>query len=297
MNVNVLEKRLDDLTVIKGIKDVRQAWLREQLQVMTYADLAALSVEQIVLALRADGRSVARKTVEFWIKTAADLMDERVETAVSQPKPLRLTEWQPFASFVVEFQERKLAGQPKTQRTKVHYMEADEGMYWPDLAHAELAAWIKKQVGETTVAPPMQVEPVAERPLPIPEPIEASVSRLLAWQPLQATEPQLLYEAERPFWGYLHAEQPFSLTIELLLDNVPEGETAVAAELHARNLSTGVNVPLPLTMESLSGGQNGATAVLSEGVLPAGYYRFGLLLKQSQPRSIQFVELPQLQVV
>lgn len=290
--MTVLEKQMDDLTVIKGIKDVRQAWLREHLQVMTYEDLAGLSVEQVASALKEDGRSVARKTIESWIKTAADLAG-----AVTQPIKSGLKEWQPFASFVVEFQERKLAGQPKNQRTKVHYMEADKGLVLPDLAHAELAAWIKKQVGETSVALPVKAEPVEEHDLTIQQPIQASVSRLVARQPLRAAEPQLLYEVERPLQGYLYAGRPFSLVVELLLDNVPEEETAVAAELHARNLSTGMNVPLPLTMEPLSEGQNGATAVLSEAVLPAGYYRFGLLLKQSQPRGIQFVELPQLQVV
>ena len=224
--MNVLEKQMDDLTVIKGIKAVRQAWLREHLQIMDYADLAALSVEEVALALKADGRSASRKMIVSWIEEAAKLADEDGETAVSQNQPPRLKDWQPFASFVVEFQERKLAGQPKTQRTKVHYMEADKGMFWPDLAHTELSAWIKKQVGETVIAPPVEAEPAVERPLPSLKPIQASISRLIAWQPLQTAEPHLLYEGEQLVGRYLQAEQPFSLTFELSLENVPERETA-----------------------------------------------------------------------
>ena len=38
----------DDLTTIKGIGRSRQKWLREQLDVQTYNDMAALSAEDFV---------------------------------------------------------------------------------------------------------------------------------------------------------------------------------------------------------------------------------------------------------
>ena len=303
MNTTVLENQVDDFTVIKGIKKTRQAWLREHLQAMTYANLAALTADEIEATLKADGRFAARKTIESWIEQAAKLAEDMAVTAVTLDNP-HFNEWQPFASFVVEFQERKLAGKPKEQRTKVHYMETDHGTVWPDLAHAKLSAWIKEQVGETVLPlPKAETEKtVAQRPLSTPEPIQATVTRLVAWQPAQAATPQLVYEPEQPFAGYLQAECPFSVVIELSLVNMPEGETAVTerefvAELHARNLSSGLNLPLPLMLEPLSSGRSETTAVLSEVVLPAGLYRFGLLFKQAQPRNIQFVELPRLQVV
>ena len=296
MNTVVLENQLEDLTVIKGIKETRQAWLREHMQVVTYADLATLTADEIESALKADGRFAARKTIESWIKAAAELAEKAAETAVPLPDKPRFKEWQPFASFVVEFQERKLPGRPKEQRTTVHYMETDDGTFWPDLAHAELSTWIKKQVGETVLAAPA-AEPVTEQSGPALEPIQLTVKRFTAWHG-QMAMPQLVFEPERPFVGFLRADNPFSARIELLLSNVPERHTAAAQlEFHARNLSTGVNLPLPLVLESLDGGKNEATAVLDEAKLPAGFYRFGLLFKQAKPRNIQFVELPRLQVV
>ena len=42
----------DDLTVIKGIGEATQRWLREELKVFRLKDLAALSVDEIEAALR-----------------------------------------------------------------------------------------------------------------------------------------------------------------------------------------------------------------------------------------------------
>lgn len=294
-----MEKQVDDLTRIKGIGAARQAWLQENLGIRTYADLAAIPADEIETALRADGRFAARDSIEEWVAAAKKLAVESEQaTAVSQRDAHQFATWQPFASFVVEFQERKLAGQPKEQRTKVHYMETDAEKVWPGLAHADLSAWVKQQVGESEPVIVPEPEPVvAQRPSPPAEPIEITVEQLVAWQPRQSATPQLVYEAERPFAGYLQADSPFTATLNLSLDDEPEAETHFAAELHARNLSTGANVPLRLTVDSVKSGVRTVTAVLEEGILPAGLYRFGLLFKQNQPRNIQFVELPRFQVV
>lgn len=299
MKSNVLEKQFDDLTVINGIGEARQAWLQENLDITTYADLAALSADTVEAALRANRRFAARDLIEEWVETAEDLAAEQErESAVPPSRQTRFEVWQPFASFVVEFQERKLAGQPKEQRTKVHYMETDTETIWQGLAHADLSAWIKQQVGEPEPIVVPEAEPaIAKRPLSPAEPIKITVEQLVAWQPTQSATPQLVYEAERPFSGYLQAECPFTATLNLSLDVVPKAETTFAAELHARNLSTGKNVPLRLSVASVKSGMKMITAVLDEGRLPAGLYRFGLLFKQNQPRNIQFVELPRFQVV
>lgn len=298
MNTVVLAIEMDDLTVLKGIKKTRQAWLREQLNVVTYADLAALSADAIEAKLRADHRFVARELIELWLETAASLTTQSApSTAPASPEKDRWQEWQPFASFVVEFQERRLAGQPKEQRTKVHYMESDVERAWDGLAHAALAGWIKQQVGE--VPPPPAPEPVAERPSPSTQPIDLTLARLLVWQPPQAAQPQLIYEPERPLTGFLQADVPFSLTADLVLAQRPEEAVAVVltAELHARNLSTGRNTRLVLQMGGVEEGGQEGTAMLDQVTLPAGFYRFGLLFRQANLRGIQFLELPRLQVV
>lgn len=294
MNTTVLEKQADDLTVIKGIGSVRQAWLQTHLGVATFADLATLSAEEIAEALRADNRIAALDSIEDWLAAAQELADERgEETAVSHPNSSRFETWQPFASFVLEFQERKLPGQPKEQRTKVHYMETDTETVWDGLAHADLSDWVRQQVGESVLSP----EPVvvrAERPSLTTEPVRIEVERLVAWQPAKSATPQLVYEAERPLTGYLLADCPFTATIALALSAAPQAENSFAAELHARDLSSGKNVMLPLLVERA---EVGVTAVLEEGCLPTGLYRFALLMKQSHPRNFQFIELPRFQVV
>ena len=297
MNTVVLAKEMDDLTVLKGIKKTRQAWLREQLNVLTYADLAALSADDIEAKLKADNRFVARELIELWLETAASLTTQAAQSsAPASPESDQWQAWQPFASFVVEFQERRLAGQFKEQRTKVHYMESDVERAWDGLAHADLADWIKQQVGEAP--PPVAPQPEAERPSPLTKPIDLTLTRLVAWQPPQAAQPQLVYEPERPLLGFLQADVPFSLTADLVLAQRPE-EAAVAltAELHARNLSTGRNTRLVMQLGGMEEGGQGGTAVLDQVTLPAGFYRFGLLFRQADSRGIQFLELPRLQVV
>lgn len=298
MNTVVLAKEMDDLTVLKGIKKTRQAWLREQLNVVTYADLAALSADDIEAKLKADHRFVARELIELWLETAASLTAQATQNpAPALPEKDRWQEWQPFASFVVEFQERRLTGQPKEQRTKVHYMESDVERAWDGLAHAALAGWIQQQVGEAP--PPPAPEPEAERPSPPTKPIDLTLARLVAWQPPQAAQPQLVYEPERPLTGFLQADVPFSLRADLVLAQRQQEATVamLTAELHARNLSTGRNTLLPLQMGGVEEGGQEGTAVLNQATLPTGFYRFGLLFRQANLRGIQFLELPRLQVV
>ena len=295
MNANVLETQFDDLTAIKGIGRARQAWLRQALNIATFADLVALSADEIAAALKADQRLVAYDLIEDWLVEANRLVGE---TAVSPIKQSRFETWQPFASFVVEFQERKLAGQTKEQRTKVHYMETDAETLWPGLAHEALSDWIREQVGETEEADPLPVEvlPVAQ-PSPAVAPLQLEVARLVVWQPIQSATPQLVYEAERPLTGYLQANIPFSAGLTLVLPSAPASELELMADLHARNLSTGLNIPLPLAVTPVKADVQKVTAVLDEGTLPAGIYRFVLLFKQLRPLSVQFIELPRFQVV
>ena len=295
MNANVLEKQFDDLTAIKGIGRARQAWLRQALNIATFADLVALSADEIAAALKADQRLVAYDLIEDWLVEANRLVGE---TAVSPIKQSRFETWQPFASFVVEFQERKLAGQTKEQRTKVHYMETDAETLWPGLAHEALSDWIREQVGETEEVdpPPTEVLPVAQ-PSPAVAPLQLEVERLVVWQPIQSATPQLVYEAERPLTGYLQANIPFSARLTLAFPSAPASELELVADLHARNLSTGLNMPLSLAVTPVKVGEPKVTAVLDEGALPAGIYRFVLLFKQLRPLSVQFIELPRFQVV
>ncbi len=130
----------DDLTVLKGIKENRQQWLREALRVRTYGDLAALSVDDI-LAQLPQGQIISRQQIETWIRQAKHLSSAE-KPAAQLPK--REQGWHPFASFVIEFQERE--DQSEEKRTKVHYMEADKTSMWSGIETEALSDWITAQL-------------------------------------------------------------------------------------------------------------------------------------------------------
>ena len=59
---NSNNKEYDDLTVITGIKEARQRWLRKSLKVCTYADLAALSEDQIAAQAKSERLLIPRSS-------------------------------------------------------------------------------------------------------------------------------------------------------------------------------------------------------------------------------------------
>lgn len=68
--MNSSKKEYDTLTSIKGISRARQQWLRDSFNVRTFADLAALSPDEIEAQLKAEGRNATRRDVEEWIAQA-----------------------------------------------------------------------------------------------------------------------------------------------------------------------------------------------------------------------------------
>ncbi|NDJ77616.1 MAG: hypothetical protein GYB65_15300 [Chloroflexi bacterium] len=187
------DPRHDDLTAIKGIGQARQEWLRQALDIHTYQDLAALAPEALEAQLKDSGKVVSRSDIEMWIEQAQHL-------AAAQPAEdsVPTEDWKPFASFVIEFQRRETA-QGIDRRTRVHYMEADHDMTWPEIAPSEPYQWIMDQLG--VEAPPSHMisesteyeeqEPAAPSPVEIPEPV------LPPAQPPRPSEaPHPLFSAE-----------------------------------------------------------------------------------------------------
>ena len=133
----------DDLTAISGIGPVRQQWLREELEVDTYQDLAAFTVDELEAQMREAGKSVSRSDIEHWLHEAQRLSGSEA-TAEEANSPEE--KWKPFASFVVEYQERE-GGEGR--RTTVHHMEKDKDADWLGIVRAELCQWMLEQAGET----------------------------------------------------------------------------------------------------------------------------------------------------
>lgn len=131
----------DDLTAIKGIGPARQQWLRDTFAVMSYADLAALSVDTIHERLK-EGQIASTGVIESWIRQAKAL------AAVPLPRHIPAAgspEWKPVASFVVEFQQHEASG---SLRTSVHHVEADRTQQWQGVQQTELCRWMAMQLGD-----------------------------------------------------------------------------------------------------------------------------------------------------
>ena len=125
---------MDDLTELTQIGTSRARWLHERWGVETFADLAALPVDEVETAIRTEGLgTVSRDTVERWTEEAG------ARAAAAQA-------WRPVASFVVEFQHR---GADPTDglawRTTVHHVEGDRNERWPGVDCPALAEWMTAQ--------------------------------------------------------------------------------------------------------------------------------------------------------
>jgi hypothetical protein len=144
-----------DLTVIKGIGPARQQWLRSAFNVHAFQDLAALTLDEIQAKLRESGQIASRHTISQWLVQAKQLMMAGDEPPIRQAaetdkaemqRPPSNGEWKPFASFVVEFQMRTLAGQQAEHWTKAHHIEEDACANWPGLETAQLCQRMLQQV-------------------------------------------------------------------------------------------------------------------------------------------------------
>jgi len=114
----------DDLTVIKGIREARQRILRQALSVQTYDDLANSAPEDILMAFKAAGQSIARASVESWIAEARRLAATRSKANAKQYNS-RSAKSQSVALFFLEFLTPQELGQTPAYSTRVHYMEQD----------------------------------------------------------------------------------------------------------------------------------------------------------------------------
>ena len=332
--MNLSDRDYDDLTVIRGIGPARQRWLRDSLDVRTFADLAALSVDEIESRLKADKQIASRGTIEVWITAARERAaaaggpkqlagvsagKESQEQARDSAEPNKIDSrrekpvpskdgWKPFASFVIEFQERSLEGQATEYRTTAHHMEADTGTNWPGIEAEAHCRWMLGQLGDR-----VSIEPArAEEPLPEPaapgapvarQPVQVHISQIRAFQPPRAASPVGTGTPGQPFEGLLKENQPFSL--EILFNLVGEAAADLAQEqaifrarAYVQDQSTGTSTHLGDTEPgTLAEGELAYAAVLRALTLPPGAYRlYALVTLQAVSVKPDFVTLPVFEV-
>jgi hypothetical protein len=292
----------NDLTAIKGIGPARQRWFRESLNICTFRDLAALSADEIESRLKAEGQIASRGEIDGWIAQAQELA-AAVNLSSQRAVEAAEGEWQPFASFVVEFQARRIKGLAEERRTMVHHMEADKGETWSGIEGERLCHWMLDQVGA-------RVQQVIEEKLPAEVrpafacPVTVEIAQVRAFQPPQTETPIGVGEAGRPFRGFVRGGEPFALEASFGLAGPAAAEIAKKqityhAQFHARSLPTGERIHLgDIKPNTLVEGKLSYTAVLPEATLRPGLYRLRVLATlQGMPPILGYLEVPLLQVV
>jgi hypothetical protein len=328
----------DDLMTIKGIGRARQQWLKESLGVRTFGDLAALSADEIETRLKAAGQVISRSEIKRWIAQAQELAADSLsqmeltgaETgeeaafplAQSEPSPQLAVsaraaageiansppkegEWQPFASFVVEFQARQVEGRAAERRTTVHYMEADRSKTWPGTEGEHLCRWMLDQVGERAQrrTEPEEGRPVEARRAAGP-PVTVEITQIQAFQPPKTRAPIGIGRAGQPFSGFVRSDEPFELVVSFALagpaaPEIAKKQVTYRAQFYARRRPTGERAHLGDTEPgALVEGDLAYTTRLPQASLGPGVYRlWALVTLQSTPPSMGQFEVPLLQVV
>lgn len=264
------EMQHDDLTMIKGIGQATDRWLKESFKVQTFRDLAALSTSRLEAGLKDIGRTTSRKKIDEWLTqarqfagapTRAPKPGVRSAGARSGGKPdspPEEDEWKPFASFVVEFQVCKGKNGAEKQRTAVHHLEADKNEGWAGIEDERLCRWMLERIGEerpqrpeeqpsvealpseaTGEQPPAQVQPAGQPPVTV------EVTQIRAFQPPETTTPQVMAPSGGTSVGLVRGGEPVSFELSFQLSGPGATELAksharINAVVYAYNRSTGV---------------------------------------------------------
>ncbi len=139
----------DDLTAIKGIRAARQQWFRDVMNVHTYDDLAGLSVNGIVLGLKAEKQIPSRTMIEAWI-SQAKILAETTNKQLQIPNVKAssdIVQWKPIASFVLEYQVLENPNGSNQYRTTAHHIETDKNQLWSGIEQTECVRWMLAEAG------------------------------------------------------------------------------------------------------------------------------------------------------
>lgn len=306
----------DDLTAIKGIGQMRQKWLIKVFDVRTFSDLAALSVDQIETALKAEKQPmVARSELHEWLvqarerAAASDLASQKmVEPAAAEveevPDIPTTPEWKPFASFEIEYRQRTREGRTAEYQTGVRHVDDDKSETWPGLEAEEPWRWMLDQVDREALPEPeppthnnerekehTEALSAETRPAAGPD-IAIRVTDVQVRQPIGAGEPIGIGQPGQSFRSAISSAEPFELGVSYdVIGAAASGEiggkATFMAKFHVRNLHTGESPELGHAIPSvLIEGTSSYRATLASVELPQGIYRVRLLVSlESTPLS------------
>lgn len=303
---------LADLTKINGIGVSVQKGLRDLFQVRSYADLAALSVDDIEKQFKAEKSIPAplktREKIGLWITEAKELA-ESSETQRSGTDDI----WEPIDSFVLEFQSKRMSRGDIALRVAVQHVEHDANSHWDFRNQKErerLFQWMEDEANLATV-----LEQAVLKHELASELAETNASDLpdFSWEadlkPLQVSLIQgevvkttsTIDMAKRPFLAHISHEQPLDLEVTFVLPCTPTtGDSSLrySAQCQMHNLSQRME-PTYMQMGTTENLDDEPTisAKLSKISLEPGIYKLGVLLRGERPLGANYYEFPKLNVL
>lgn len=117
----------DDLTRIRGIGPVRQAWLRERLGIRSFADLAVLDAERARLALLGRPSAPSAEEISRWIRDARKFTGRKQSVSDSNGGEVAAAsrDWTSMSTFIIDFLIQDKPGQAHAFKTLAEQMESD----------------------------------------------------------------------------------------------------------------------------------------------------------------------------
>lgn len=311
-------QKLDNLTIIPGVNEALEQWLRESLKVYTFADLAKLSAQKIRARGKQTGEVLSIEELEPILAQARELAETSstlsVETASpGKAKPEKVSvapktakEWNDFANFVVCFESKVIGGkeQKRTKiehRTGIQHMETGDQASWPGVETDEACRWMLKRLGDETggvvenIAESVVATSVEEAPAEVTPPpvLEApptfpgaalEITGIQVIQPISSDQPYDLFTQHQSFNGFVKSDEPLSFAIAFQL----RGEDAVSttqrnaeytATIHSQDLFTSAISQLGVSEPGkLINGQLTYTARLSPLRVSSGAYHLKIVV-------------------
>lgn len=326
--------KYDDLTVIKGVGTVRQAWFRDVFNVETLSDFASLSVDEIESRLKEEGRIVSRNEVEQWLAQAQTLVAELPSPQAAPSSAVDRVgvgaglvnedEWEWLKAFVVEFCVLKSATNIKKREIRIYPLNVSSKGDWVENGSSKktpiifsqrdmFLAWITEQLHEQQwpVPTPETIPPVSSQVATATHQLDTAsteflpaikISQIRTFQPSHTNTPTGTGEAGQPFVGFVKGDAPFAVEVDFAISEKITEEVArkvgYKADFYVRSMNTNKTTSLGETMlDAFQPHETSYTARLPKATLPPGQYRLGVQVKlRSQPPRVTHLEVPMFQV-
>jgi hypothetical protein len=331
--MNAGKEKYYDLTVLGQIGETRQTFLRKELDVRTFKDLAEKTPEEIAAVFQANNKPISQKIIEQWIEGARNEAKKTEKASVamsadssqvqnekdSSPADSE-TEWEWLRKvFLVEF--RVLRGDKRIKKREmrvfprdtsrngiwVHPKDVDEET--PQvLTGDQLYPWMVQQLGdqswptpEADSVPEESIDQDAQALDDQPSPVRVAVKQINAYPPKETEAPIGIGKQGHSFEGSVEGNKPFDLEVvfelpDLTEDEIVKRDLSYRASFFVQTASE--KKPLGDTKSRKLEPGKVHKARLSKVILPPASHRLGVIVKvRTKPSSLAYLVTPEFQVI